>query len=82
MKDFLLTAERCENSMNDSMNTPNEFGIKLWLAVDVEIKYILNAIAYLRKDDRRVSSQRLSDWVVMSTILNGTLPWKKTKCCY
>ena len=52
--------------MNDSMNSPDEFGIKFWLAVDVEIKYILNAIAYLGKDERRASSQRLSDWVVMS----------------
>ena len=59
--------------MNDSMNTPDEFGIKFWLAVDVEIKYILNAIAYLRKDERRASSQGLSDWVVMSIIWNITL---------
>ena len=66
MKDSLLTAERCENSMSNSMNTLDKIGIKFWLAVDVETKYILNAIAYLGKDERHASSKRLSDWVVTS----------------
>ena len=30
-------------------NKPDKFGIKFWLAVDVESKYILNAISYLGK---------------------------------
>ena len=30
---------------------PDKFGIKFWLAVNVEIKCILNAISYLSKDE-------------------------------
>ena len=47
-------------------NKPDKFGIKFWLAVDVESKYILNAIPYLGKDELRPSTQRLSDKVVMT----------------
>ena len=41
-------------------NIPDKFGIKFWLAVDVESKYILNAILYLGKNESRPSTQRLS----------------------
>ena len=47
-------------------NKPVKFGIKFWLAFDVESKYILYAIPYLGKDDSRPSTQRLSDNVVMT----------------
>ena len=47
-------------------NEPDKFGIKFWLAVDVESKYILNAIPYLGKDKSCASTQRLSDKVVMT----------------
>ena len=47
-------------------NKPDKFGIKFWLAVDEESKYILNAIPYLGKDESRPSTQRLSDNVVMT----------------
>ena len=47
-------------------NKPDKFGIKFWLAVDVDTKYILNAIPYLGKEESRAPSQRLSDWVVMN----------------
>ena len=47
-------------------NKPDKFGIKFWLAVDVESKYILNAIPYLGKDDFPPPNQRLSDNVVMT----------------
>ena len=47
-------------------NTPDKFNIKFWLAVDVDTKYILNAIPYLGKEESRAPSQRLSDWVVMN----------------
>ena len=47
-------------------NKPDKFGIKFWLAVDVESKYILNAIPYLGKDESRPFTQRLSDNVVMT----------------
>ena len=47
-------------------NKPVKFGIKFWLAVDVDTKYILNAIPYLRKKESRAPSQRLFDGVVMN----------------
>ena len=43
-------------------NKPDKFSMKFWLAVDVEFKYILNAIPYLGKDESRPSTQRLSYW--------------------
>ena len=44
-------------------NKPNKFGIKFWLAVDVEFKYtsIPNAISCLGKDKARPPTQRLSE---------------------
>ena len=41
-------------------NKSDQFGMKFWLAVDVEFKYILNAIPYLGKDKSRSFTQRLS----------------------
>ena len=41
-------------------NKSDKFGMKFWLAVDVEFKYILNAIPYLGKDESCPSTQRLS----------------------
>ena len=46
-------------------NKPDKFGIKFWIAVDLESKYILNAIPYLGKDETRPAMQRLSESVVM-----------------
>lgn len=36
------------------------FGIKLWLAVDVELKFTLNAMAYLGKDKLQPLPQKLT----------------------
>ena len=41
-------------------NKPDKFGMKFWLAVDAESKYIRNAIPYLGKDELRPSTQKLS----------------------
>ena len=49
-------------------NKSDKFGSKFWLAVDVESKYILNAIPYLGKDEPRPFTQRLSDNIVMTLI--------------
>ncbi|XP_030629171.1 uncharacterized protein LOC115811199 isoform X1 [Chanos chanos] len=46
-------------------NKPDKFGIKFWVAADVETKYMLNAIPYLGKDDSSPAGQRLSDNIVM-----------------
>ena len=47
-------------------NKPDKFDIMFWLVVDVESKYILNAISYLGKDKSRPFTQRLSDNVDMT----------------
>ena len=52
---------------------PDKFGIKFWLAVDVQTKYILNAIPYLGKDETRAPSHRLSESVVMKVME----PWEE-----
>ena len=47
-------------------NKLDKFGMKFWLAVDMETKYILKAIRYLGNDESHAPAQRLLDWVVMS----------------
>ena len=49
-------------------NKPDKFGIKFWIAVDLEFKYILNAIPYLGKDETRPGTQRLSESVVIKLV--------------
>ena len=49
-------------------NKPDKFGIKFWLAVDLESKYILNGIPYLGKDETRPATQRLSESVVIKLV--------------
>jgi len=34
-------------------NKPDKFGIKFWLASDVETKYVVNGFPYLGKDETR-----------------------------
>ena len=46
----------------------DKFGIKFWLAVDVELKYISKAIPYLGKDEARPATQRLPDNVVINIV--------------
>ena len=44
---------------------PDKFGQKYWLAVDKESKYVINDVPYVRKDEMRSSTERVSDRVVM-----------------
>ena len=46
-------------------NKPDQFGIKFWPAVDVEFKYIPNAISYLRKNEAKSATQTLSEIAVI-----------------
>ena len=48
---------------------PDKFGIKFWFVIDLESKYILNAIPYPGKDESRSFNQRLSDNVVMEPVI-------------
>ncbi|XP_029958868.1 piggyBac transposable element-derived protein 3-like [Salarias fasciatus] len=49
-------------------NKPDKFGIKFWLAADVESKYLLNGFPYLGKDDSTPAQQRLGENVVMKLV--------------
>ena len=49
-------------------NKLDKFGIKFWLAVDVEFKYIPNAVSYPGKDEARPATQRLSESVVIQIV--------------
>ncbi|XP_027013443.2 piggyBac transposable element-derived protein 3-like [Tachysurus fulvidraco] len=45
---------------------PDKFGIKFWLATDLETKYVCYASPYLGKDPSRQKGERLADSVVMN----------------
>lgn len=49
-------------------NKPQKFGIKFWLACDVETKYVVNGFPYLGKDETRNASTPLSEFVVMKLL--------------
>ena len=44
------------------LNKPHKFGIKFWLAVDVQTKYILNGFPYMGKDETRCSREKRTRW--------------------
>ena len=46
-------------------NEPDKFGLKLWLAVDVENKYLFNSFPYEEKDDTRSSDMLMPTDVVL-----------------
>ena len=49
-------------------NKPDKFGIKFWLASDLQSKFIINRFPYLGKDETRQSSIPLSEFVVLKLI--------------
>lgn len=49
-------------------NKPDKFGIKFWLASDVNSKYLVNGFPYLGKDDIRPQSTSLSEFVVLKLV--------------
>ena len=44
---------------------PDKFGVKFWLAVDVETNYCVNGFPYLGKDEHRPKDQSMSEYVVL-----------------
>lgn len=46
-------------------NKPDKFGIKFWMAVDADAKYLINSFPYLGKDEHRPSNVPLSEYVVL-----------------
>ena len=49
-------------------NKPDKFGIKFWLAADVESKYLLNGSPYLGKEETRSPGQLVGESVVMKLV--------------
>jgi hypothetical protein len=49
-------------------NKPHKFGIKFWLASDVQTKYVISGFPYLGKDEARNASTPLSEFVVMKLV--------------
>ena len=49
-------------------NKPDQFGIKFWLATDVETKYLLNGFPYLGKDETIPAGERLSETVILRLV--------------
>ena len=50
-------------------NKPDKFGIKSWLASNVDSKYIINALPYLGKDeDSTMKIVPLTEYVVLKLI--------------
>ncbi|CAK6973186.1 piggyBac transposable element-derived protein 4-like [Scomber scombrus] len=49
-------------------NKPDKFGIKFWIAADVESKYMLNAFPYLGRDPRRPAKLSVGENVVMRLV--------------
>ena len=69
MNEQLFPTKACCKFMQYSMaNKPDQFDIKFWPAVDVEFKYIPNAISYLGKDEARPATQKLSKSVVIQIV--------------
>jgi hypothetical protein len=46
-------------------NKPDKFGIKFWMLVDNDTKYICNAFPYLGKDELRSTNESLPESIVM-----------------
>ena len=55
-------------------NKPDKFGIKFWMAADVQTKYMLRSFPYLGKDDSRLAGITLGEHVVVRL----TEPYRKT----
>ena len=49
---LFLTKARCQFTQFIG-NKPGKFGIKFWVLVDTDTKYLINSFPYLGKDDSR-----------------------------
>ncbi|XP_035739246.1 piggyBac transposable element-derived protein 4-like [Vespa mandarinia] len=49
-------------------NKPHKFGIKFWLASDVQTKYVVSGFPYSGKDEARDASTPLSEFIVMKLL--------------
>ena len=49
-------------------NKPDKFGIKFWLLVDTNSKYLLNGKPYLGKDDNRPDNLKIGEHIVLDLL--------------
>lgn len=49
-------------------NKPDKFGIKFWVATDAKIRYVLNIIPYVGKDEARPSKERVGENIVKQLV--------------
>ncbi|GFV30314.1 piggyBac transposable element-derived protein 3 [Trichonephila clavipes] len=64
---FPSKARRCLTQYMTSK--PDTFGIKFWIATDVDSKYVLKGFPYLCKDEERPVNLSFSEYVVLRLIL-------------
>ena len=55
---FISNSHACYKPYENISIDEHKFGIKLWLAVDVQTKYILNGFPYMGKDETRYSKEK------------------------
>ncbi|XP_057675297.1 uncharacterized protein LOC130905701 isoform X2 [Corythoichthys intestinalis] len=63
-KQLFLTKARCPFTQHIATKS-NKFGIKFWVAVDVDSHYMINMFPYLGKDESPPAGHRLPDNVVL-----------------
>ena len=68
MDEKLFPTKACCKFMQYMPNKPDQFGLKFWPAVDLEFKYIPNAVSYPGKDEARPATQKLSESVVIQIV--------------
>ena len=68
MDNQLFSTKACCRFTQKMTNKPDNFGIKFLLAVDVESKYILNAIQHLGKNEPIPATQRVFESVVVKLV--------------
>ena len=50
-------------------NKPDKFGIKFWMTVDVETKYLFNGFPYTEKNESKSGNMSVSTDVVMKFMM-------------
>ena len=69
MDDQLLSCTARCKFIQKIPNKPNKFGIKFWMAVDVESKYLYNGFLYLGKNLTRSGDASLPKDLVMKLMI-------------
>ena len=67
------TKARCRSTQY-MPNKTKKFGIRFWMAADVQTKYMLHSFSYLGKDDSRLAGKTFGEHVVLRLIE----PYRKT----